>query len=137
MEIIIGLIILFVIYSFFKAKSQIRSAEFGTEARYIAVNELGVPNKYFTFIVTNAIEHVKNDALLLKEKNGFSAISWPRLMAYIIYIYYYNDCKKAFYEQSDTVINKLNRLDIGSDEIMRVAQSPEKISQKMSGQYNY
>nr|WP_312384805.1 hypothetical protein [Moraxella sp. CTOTU47579] len=123
MAIFIGIVILFIMYSLFKAKSQIRSAEFGKEARYIAVNELDVPEQYFMHIVTYNIDTVKNIALALKEKPNFSSMSWPRLMAYGVGSLYYKDCKDAFYEHNHFTKTMLNNLGIDDDEIRSIAQN--------------
>ena len=51
MEFIFILIGLGLLFLFFKAKSQVRSSEFGKEARHIAINELGVHPGYFNYCV--------------------------------------------------------------------------------------
>ena len=71
MEFIFILIGLGLLFLFFKAKSQVRSSEFGKEARHIAINELGVHPGYFNYCVQNDIENIKEAALDIKKMSSF------------------------------------------------------------------
>lgn len=120
LEFIGMVVVVWIVYSlikgFFQAKSVIRSQEFGKEAKYIAVNELGVPEVYFTYSVVNHIDLVKKSALEIKEKcAGQHDLSWSRSIAWAVYCGFRNECDR--YEAGNPN-NKLNKLGVPPDVII-------------------
>ena len=67
----------------------IRSQEYGKEARYIAVNELNVPERFYTYMVVNNIDGVKDIAMKLQDESDYHRnFSWPRLLAWAVFSIY-------------------------------------------------
>lgn len=80
---------------FFRASATVRSQEHGMEARKIAVSELIVPEAYYNHLVLSSIENVKRMALVLRDGSlNFKEVSWPRLLALVIYGQFHEDCEQ-------------------------------------------
>ena len=63
------------------------------EARNIALRELNVPDAYYSHLTISNIDGVKNAAVLLRDTNNdFKHVSWPRLLAVVIYGEFHKDC---------------------------------------------
>ena len=78
---------------FFKGVSTVRSQEYGMEARNIALRELNVPDAFYSHLTISNIDGVKNAAVLLRDTNNdFKHVSWPRLLAVVIYGEFHKDC---------------------------------------------
>lgn len=91
------LVVCWILYSVFKGVlrgvSTARSREFGKEARHITVNELGVPDSYYSYMATNKIESIKKTAAHLRDNDkDFRNCSWSRLLALVIYAEFHQDC---------------------------------------------
>lgn len=101
----------------FRASSTVRSQEYGKEAKYIAINELGVPLKYYHHAVINDMDRVKEAALVLKEQSeNHKDFSWPRLLAWTIYAGFRNDCEQ--YQRGNPISQqKLEDMMISPDQI--------------------
>lgn len=88
-------IVFVLIRGFFRASSKVRSKEYGTEARHIAVRQLGVPEQYHNHMTTTKIEAIKNTAILLRDsEDEFKRCSWPRLLSLVIYGEFHKDCEQ-------------------------------------------
>lgn len=106
--VVVAWIIYMLIKAFFHGNSTVRSHELGTEARYIAVKELGVPEAYYNYSVTTSMDKVKNGAIEMKElRESHKNFSWPRLIAWTIYGGFRFECERY---QNGNQISK-NRLD--------------------------
>lgn len=91
----IGYSVLRGIFRAAKGTSTSSSREFGMEARRICTVELGAPNSYYNYMVTNKIDAIKNAALGLRDNDEeFKRCSWPRLLALVIYAEYHQDCEQ-------------------------------------------
>jgi hypothetical protein len=78
---------------FFRASATVRSQEHGREARDFAVRELDVPEPYFNNLVVSNIEAVKHTAAALRDGDQeFKSVSWPKLLALVIYGEFHKDC---------------------------------------------
>ncbi|ELA7357607.1 hypothetical protein Q9X91_004261 [Vibrio alginolyticus] len=86
-----------IIGSYLRFKKSSNSVEIGKEARYIATQELGVPDKYYNFSVLNHMEDVKNGALQLQKHPSYNNLSWSRLLAWTIYGGFRHDCEQWHY----------------------------------------
>lgn len=127
MEFIFILIGLGLIFLFFKAKSQVRSSEFGKEARYIAINELGVHPGFFDYSVQNEIETIKEAALDLKKMSSFYASqSWPRLLAWTIYGGYKHNCHNAYFNKHPLSLNNLKKAGVPFEVVAKEANTEHK-----------
>lgn len=83
------------IRGFLRAKSTVRSQEYGKEARHIAVRELRVPQAYYDHVTRGNIEAVKNTALMLRDsEDSFKNCSWPRLLSLVVYGEFHKDCEQ-------------------------------------------
>lgn len=103
-------VVLWIVYSIlkgvFRGASRSRSREFGAEARYIATKSLMVPESYFNYKTINDIEGLKDLALNLREiKYKGRGPSWPRLLAFAVYIEFQHDCMR--WRKGSPVIEKL------------------------------
>lgn len=124
---IIIIIVLLLGFGYFKAKNQMRSAEFGKEARHIALNELGVPPSYFMYLVQNDIENVKKAAMQLKETNAyFNSLSYPRLLAWAIYGGFRYDCHYVVNEHDMNAAMRLRNAGVTIDEIHEEMEEDHK-----------
>ncbi|EPV8022819.1 hypothetical protein ACWAMJ_003660 [Acinetobacter baumannii] len=127
MEFIFILIGLGLLFLFFKAKSQVRSSEFGKEARHIAINELGVHPGYFNYCVQNDIENIKEAALDIKKMSSFYASqSWPRLLAWTIYGGYKHNCHNAYFKEDPIALNNLKKAGVPFEIIAKEANTEHK-----------
>ena len=78
---------------FSRASATVRSQEHGREARDFAVRELDVPEPYFNNLVVSNIEAVKHTAAALRDGDQeFKGVSWPKLLALVIYGEFHKDC---------------------------------------------
>lgn len=83
--IIFIIIIWFVIKVTSAKKSMENSQDIGKEVRYIAIEELGVPEKIYNQLVVHHMDLLKSEALILQESPEYSDYSWSRVLAYAIY----------------------------------------------------
>lgn len=95
---LVTVFLIWVAYKFIKAyvnaKSQIRSKEYGKEARHLAVNEFGVPLEFYNYIVQNSMDVLKESALDMRESIvDYKDVSWPRMLAWTTYLAFLNLCK--------------------------------------------
>jgi hypothetical protein len=98
-ELIGILFVCWVVYKvvaiFFRASATVRSQENGREARNISARELVVPEAYHNHLVLSNIEGVKKMAVMLRGGSlNFKDVSWPRLLALVIYGQFHDDCKQ-------------------------------------------
>lgn len=127
MLIVIVITGLILIYFWFKAKTRVQSTQFGVEARYIACNELGVPNCYFNYMVQNEIEDIKKAALKLQEIEPFyRSLSWSRLLAWTIYGGYKYDCNHAYFNEDIPAMQRLKTSGITYEQMVEEANKEHK-----------
>lgn len=79
----------------FRAMTRGRSAEFGVEARRIAVVELEVPETYYNYMVSTKMEAIRATADKLGEIEQYKRTSWPRKLALVIYGEFHQDCEQS------------------------------------------
>ncbi len=79
----------------YRAKTRGRSAEFGIEARRIAVVELEVPETYFNYMVSTKMDAIRATADKLGEIDQYKRTSWPRKLALVIYGEFHQDCEQS------------------------------------------
>lgn len=84
-----------VLRGIFRAMSRGRSAEFGVEARRIAVVELDVPETYFNYMVSSKMDAIRATADKLGEVDQYKRASWPRKLALVIYGEFHKDCEQS------------------------------------------
>jgi hypothetical protein len=108
-----------IIRKFFRAKSLGSSEEFRIEATHIATKDLLVPISYYRYLTRNKIESIKQSALLLRDSNDdFNNCSWPRLIAFVIYGEYHQDCQQWQYG-NPTTIQRFEEIGITSDMVIK------------------
>lgn len=104
---------------FSRAAATVRSQEHGRAARDFAVRELDVPEPYFNNLVVSNIEAVKHTAATLRDGDQeFKGVSWPKLLALVIYGEFHKDCVQ--WKAGNPILDQLfMRLGITADEIAR------------------
>ena len=121
------LVVVGIIYFWFKAKSRVQSTEFGVEARHIACNELGVPLSVFNYMTQHEIEDIKVAALRIQNAEQFySSMSWPRLLAWTIYGGYKYDCNNAYFQKNVNSLERLRKYGVTDAQISNEANLPHK-----------
>ncbi len=132
---LIGILLVFwvaykIVAIFFRASATVRSQQHGIEALKIAVHELIVPEAYHNHLVLGNIEGVKKNALRLREHSlDFKDVSWPRLLAFVIYGQFHEDCEQL--RLGNPIPEQLfMKLGISSDEIAKeLDRNPDKLFQ--------
>lgn len=100
-----------------RAKGTSTSKEYGLETRRIATQEMFIPNQYYNFIVTNHMDDLKKQALVLKDNGGkYEKTSWPRLLALGMLCWFHRDCLK-FHNGDQSRIQLFRQINIEPHDI--------------------
>ena len=78
-----------------RAMTRGRSAEFGTEARYIAVVEIEVPERYYKYMVSAKMDAIRATEDKISRIEKYKKTSWPRKLALVIYSEFHQDCEQS------------------------------------------
>jgi len=77
-------------------KKRNQSNEIAAETRRIATIEFKVPTFYYTHLIVNKMDDIKEAALSLKDTDPLHKNdSWPKLMACVIYLGFQNECRQS------------------------------------------
>lgn len=91
-EFVIAVVVIWIVIKLTSVKKNIESnEEIGKEVRYIAIEELGVPETIYNQLVIRHMNEMRAEAVRMQSFSPYRHYSWSRVLAHSIYERYQRD----------------------------------------------